>query len=353
MAKEVTRLKRNVRRTLRRVKVSPGKVLCVLFLLTLVVVETPAKHFVLALTGRFQDAYVTYRLASERDALLAANQRLSEEVQSLRSEAFAGEFETKVLTQLEELQGIIESATELDLERGAAPASARKSVSGRDALAAILENPTIKNPNGRPSKPAKRKGTRRGSEGNAEKENISFSPGLFSFRPGIFNPSESAPEVEWTRTRRALVRKADRLAHSLRAMPLGYPVEGEITSGFGYRRSPTAHGRHMHEGLDISLDRGGDVLVTGDGEVFNVEYDGAYGWFVDVQHAPGLTTRYAHLSKPLVKKGQRVGRGDRIALSGNTGRSTGPHLHYEVRVNGNPRDPQPYVLLPQKLSSAF
>jgi murein DD-endopeptidase MepM/ murein hydrolase activator NlpD len=109
----------------------------------------------------------------------------------------------------------------------------------------------------------------------------------------------------------------------------------------------------MHEGLDISLGRGGDVLVTGDGEVFNVEYDGAYGWVVDVLHAPGITTRYAHLSKPLVKKGQMVGRGDRIALSGNTGRSTGPHLHYEVRVNGRPRDPQPYVLLPQKLSSAF
>lgn len=345
--------KRSAWRALRRIRLSSGKVLCVLFLLALVVVETPAKHFVLALTGRFKDAYVTYRLASERDALLAANQRLSDEVQSLRSEAFAGEFETKVLTQLEELQGIIESSTELDLERGPAPASARKSVSGRDALAAILESPTIKNPNGKPSKSAKRRGSKRDSEVTAQKENISLSRSIFSGSPGVFNPSESPHDVEWTRSRRALVRKADRLAQSLRALPLGYPVEGEITSGFGYRRSPTAHGSHMHEGLDISLDRGGDVLVTGDGEVFNVEYDGAYGWVVDVLHAPGITTRYAHLSKPLVKKGQMVGRGDRIALSGNTGRSTGPHLHYEVRVNGRPRDPQPYVLLPQKLSSAF
>jgi murein DD-endopeptidase MepM/ murein hydrolase activator NlpD len=329
-------------------RVSPGKILCVLALLGLVILETPVRHFFFALTGRFQDAYVTYRLVSERDALLAANQRLSEEVQTLKSEALAGEFETKVLTQLEELQGIVEGATELDLERGPAPATARKGVKGRDALVAILENPALNKKQGSSGKK---------SEGNAQrtrgvnKENIAFTPGLLTLRPGLFTPTD--PNAEWSGKRKRIVKRADRLAQALRVLPIGYPAEGEMTSGFGYRVSPFSSGRHMHEGLDISLSKGGDVLATGSGEVINVEHDGAYGWVVDIEHAPGLTTRYAHLSKTLVKVGKRVERGDRIALSGNSGRSTGPHLHYEVRVNGKPRDPKAYVLLPQKLAAAF
>lgn len=348
MNKDVKKRRRSAWRALRRLRLSPGKSLCVVMLVALVVVETPVKHFFLALTGQFKDAYVTYRLVSERDALMAANQRLTEEVQTLKSEALAGEFETKVLTQLEELQGIVEGATELDLERGPAPATARKGVKGRDALVAILENPALNKKNERPNKKGESKNQR---QRDARKENIAFTPGLMTLRPGLFTPTD--PKEEWSSKRKRIVQRADRLAESLRALPLGFPAEGEMTSGFGYRVSPFSNHRHLHEGLDISLNRGGDILATGAGKVINVQYDGAYGWVVDIEHAPGLTTRYAHLSKALVKVGKEVERGDRIALSGNSGRSTGPHLHYEVRVHGRARDPKPYVLLPQKLAAAF
>ena len=130
---------------------------------------------------------------------------------------------------------------------------------------------------------------------------------------------------------------------------MGTPVEGELTSKFGRRASPFSGRSSFHEGLDISLDNGSKVQVTGDGVVSKVEYDSTYGWLIDVTHTHDITTRYAHLSKVLVKEGRRVRRGDLIAYSGSTGRSTGPHLHYEVRLRGMPKNPMPFLALVDKL----
>lgn len=338
------RKRRPFRRGLRRFRLPLSFVLFAAFISVVLVTQTPLRHFALALVKHVEGAYVAYRLTSERDALLAANVRLQEEVESLRQASKGGEFEIKVLTQLEELQGIIEGATELDLDRGTNMAVPRKGPKGRDALASILSNPTLNKKHNKESKNnPKVEGT------HPSKQNISFAPSSFSQKAGVFNPTEPSDKG----VRSQVLEKASRLEWALRYLPLGYPVEGEVTSGFGHRQSPFSHSSSFHEGLDISLSKGGDVLATGAGVVAKAEYDGAYGWVVDVTHSPGLVTRYAHLSKPLVKVGQLVERGDTIALSGNTGRSTGPHLHYEVRVNDRPRNPQSFVMLPQRLSQNF
>jgi murein DD-endopeptidase MepM/ murein hydrolase activator NlpD len=130
------------------------------------------------------------------------------------------------------------------------------------------------------------------------------------------------------------------LAHT----PTIRPVKGWITSGFGYRQSPFTGEREFHKGLDIANRRGTQVVATADGVVTYVGPRGLFGNLIVIDHGHGITTRYAHLEKTLVKKGDRVTRGKTIALMGNTGRSTGSHLHYEVRLNGVPVNPSRYVM---------
>jgi murein DD-endopeptidase MepM/ murein hydrolase activator NlpD len=91
-------------------------------------------------------------------------------------------------------------------------------------------------------------------------------------------------------------------------------------------------------------------MVTADGIVKDVRYHATYGLVVDIEHTPRVVTRYAHLRKSLVKRGAKVARGDAIGLVGSTGRSTGPHLHYEVRIDGEPRNPEDLIALGQRLS---
>ena len=107
-----------------------------------------------------------------------------------------------------------------------------------------------------------------------------------------------------------------------------------VSSQFNPRRINPVTGRlAAHKGVDFAMPVGTPVLATGDGEVIVAKYSGAAGNFIAIRHGSQYTTRYMHLRQLLVKPGQRVKRGDRIALSGNTGRSTGPHLHYELWIN--------------------
>jgi len=122
--------------------------------------------------------------------------------------------------------------------------------------------------------------------------------------------------------------------------PQGWPIKGWLTSYFGLRDSPYTGRRKLHEGLDIAANTGTPVHVTADGVVARVETSSGYGKTVIVDHGYGYRTLYAHNSKNLVKRGQKVSRGDKIAEVGNTGRSTGPHLHYEILLNGVPIDPR-------------
>jgi murein DD-endopeptidase MepM/ murein hydrolase activator NlpD len=141
-----------------------------------------------------------------------------------------------------------------------------------------------------------------------------------------------------------LLEKLKRQRNLLARTPTIRPAEGWITSRFGYRKSPFTSRREMHKGLDISNRIGTPILAAADGVVSYVGKKGLYGNIVIIDHGHGLQTRYAHLSKTLKDKNERVKRGDVIAQMGNTGRSTGPHLHYEVRLNGVPVNPSKYIL---------
>ncbi len=118
------------------------------------------------------------------------------------------------------------------------------------------------------------------------------------------------------------------------------PVNGRITSGFGLRRDPITGRRSMHKGLDIANDRGTPILAAGSGVVTYSGYNGAYGRIVVLSHGYGYKTVYAHNNKNLVKVGDVVSKGEQIAEVGNSGKSTGPHVHFEVHYQGTQIDPK-------------
>lgn len=122
------------------------------------------------------------------------------------------------------------------------------------------------------------------------------------------------------------------------------PVRGLISSGFGMRRDPFTKRRAQHNGLDIIARKGTPVRATGDAIVAKSGRLGALGNGVFLSHGYGVTTRYGHLSRVVVTAGQKVRRGDVVGYVGSTGRSSGYHLHYEVRVDGRPTDPRAYIL---------
>lgn len=121
------------------------------------------------------------------------------------------------------------------------------------------------------------------------------------------------------------------------------PVSGQITSGFGYRSSPGGIGSTNHKGIDIAVPEGTDVAAADGGTITKVDYNGSRGVYVEVTHGNGRKTRYQHLSGYYVQKGDVVKKGQTIAASGNTGHSTGPHLHFEVLEGGTPVNPMNYL----------
>lgn len=139
----------------------------------------------------------------------------------------------------------------------------------------------------------------------------------------------------------ALLRQPRVMFHN--AGPTLWPVRGLVTSGFGVRQSPWGSGRAMHSGLDIQAPYGTPVLATADGEVTFSGRDTEYGGLVIIDHGRDTDTMYAHLSALYVREGQLIRRGTPIGAVGNSGRATGTHLHYEVRVNGAPVDPSGYL----------
>jgi murein DD-endopeptidase MepM/ murein hydrolase activator NlpD len=130
----------------------------------------------------------------------------------------------------------------------------------------------------------------------------------------------------------------------LASTPSIWPTRGWVTSDFGTRLDPYTADRKMHQGMDIATPHGHPIYTPSDGTVVFQGTEGAYGKVLVVDHGYGVKTRYAHLSEFHVRLGDRVKRGDRIGAVGNTGRSTGPHLHYEVRVNGIPENPRKFIL---------
>jgi murein DD-endopeptidase MepM/ murein hydrolase activator NlpD len=157
----------------------------------------------------------------------------------------------------------------------------------------------------------------------------------------------------------ALIRRAELLARSfgqaadslashserLAATPSIMPTQGWLTSAFSAMRAhPILHYARPHEGIDVSAPMGTPIEAPAAGRVIGAGWQAGYGNVVVIDHGFGLETKYAHASRLLVSVGQRVKRGDPVALVGSTGLSTGPHLHYEVHVDGRPVDPLRYVL---------
>jgi len=157
----------------------------------------------------------------------------------------------------------------------------------------------------------------------------------------------------------ALIRRANLLASSfqeaadslsvhsarLAATPSIMPTKGWLSSAFSSMRThPILHVARPHEGIDVTAPMGSPIEAPAGGVVLDAGWESGYGNTVTIDHGFGIVTKFAHASKILVKTGQRVARGERIALVGNTGLATGPHLHYEVHVNGRPVDPLKYVI---------
>lgn len=148
-----------------------------------------------------------------------------------------------------------------------------------------------------------------------------------------------------------LPNRLDKYIAFLRGLPLATPAYGRLTSGFGFRISPFTRHLSLHEGIDISLTSGAPIKSAGVGVVKQVGNNGTYGLMVDVEHSDHLITRYAHLSKAMVQENDKVNMGDLVGLAGSTGRSTGPHLHYEVRVDGRAKNPKNFMNLVHSLRS--
>ncbi len=139
--------------------------------------------------------------------------------------------------------------------------------------------------------------------------------------------------------------QVDRLTRTLVSVPVRKPITGEIdtTSTFGMRVDPFVHAPAMHTGLDFRGTTGDPIRATAAGTVVSAGWSGGYGRMVEIDHGNGLATRYGHLSHIDVQVGQKVVVGQTVGRLGSTGRSTGPHLHYETRVDGEAVDPQRFL----------
>jgi murein DD-endopeptidase MepM/ murein hydrolase activator NlpD len=146
------------------------------------------------------------------------------------------------------------------------------------------------------------------------------------------------------RSLRELLEYFDDRETLLASTPSVWPARGWVTSDFGGRPDPYTGERKKHEGIDIASSVGQPVYAPSDGTVVFAGLEGSYGKVLVIDHGFGVKTRYGHLSEIVVRLGDRVARGTKVAAVGNTGRSTGPHLHYEVRVNGIPENPRKFIL---------
>jgi len=172
---------------------------------------------------------------------------------------------------------------------------------------------------------------------------------------GPFVPVKPLPDSATfeKRLQRISIARAhvERLSRAMQSVPIRQPLPGELdqSSGFGIRVDPFFRRPAMHTGLDFRGDSGDPVRATAAGKVSHAGWQGGYGKMVEIDHGNGLATRYGHLSEISVQVGQSIKIGQIVGKIGSTGRSTGPHLHYETRVDGDPVDPQKFLRAGAKL----
>ena len=174
---------------------------------------------------------------------------------------------------------------------------------------------------------------------------LGLNPERFLGRGGPFEAADGPAGAD-PRFRQLFVawRQLDQLQDGIVAIPAGRPVNtANFTSGYGTRSDPFRGRAAMHAGVDLAGPLGTPIYATADGIVGRSEYAGAYGNLVEINHGQGIQTRYGHMSRLIARPGQRVRRGELIGLMGSTGRSTGSHLHYEVRIDGRAVNPIPFI----------
>jgi murein DD-endopeptidase MepM/ murein hydrolase activator NlpD len=154
---------------------------------------------------------------------------------------------------------------------------------------------------------------------------------------------------------RIAAREFETLAHTFEAVPVRRPTKAaiEITSGYGMRLDPFLKQLALHTGVDFRAEPGDPVRAAAGGKVTQAGWQGGYGIMVEIDHGNGFATRYAHLSAADVAEGTTIAAGRIIGRTGNSGRSTGPHLHYEIRVNGDAIDPMRFLKAGARLSDGF
>jgi murein DD-endopeptidase MepM/ murein hydrolase activator NlpD len=194
----------------------------------------------------------------------------------------------------------------------------------------------------------------------AELKRLGITPARVGSHEGVGGPFESAGNS----TFKSLFdswKKLDQLQDGVIAIPSDKPIRMnvEFTSGFGVRSDPFMHGAAMHPGIDLAGAYGTPIYATAEGTVLRAGWNaGGYGNMVEIDHGRGIVTRYGHMSAVLVHAGDHVTRGEQVGRMGSTGRSTGNHLHYEVRIDGRPVNPIPfmkstdYVIAMQKRAGA-
>ena len=164
---------------------------------------------------------------------------------------------------------------------------------------------------------------------------------------GTFEPAPEVDNEELSKKMQDVFLKIDDLSYYrevLKSVPLGKPIWNyHLSSPFGHRSDPFNKKSAAHKGVDLAANKGNIVKVMADGKVTRSEWVNGYGNFLEIDHENGFKTKYAHLNRLYVKKGQKVKQGEQIAEVGSTGRSTGPHLHYEVIFNGTNVDPMAFI----------
>lgn len=174
-----------------------------------------------------------------------------------------------------------------------------------------------------------------------DKDDYDLSTELSDLQTSLISLSKKAMNQK-TEIDESVTSIKDRLDY-LKAIPSIAPVAAKITASYGYRKNPfTSRGSEFHKGVDFAATYGTKVAATGDGVVLFAGYQAGYGKMVIISHGYGFTTSYCHNSSLLVKKGDKVKKGQAISKVGNTGRSTGTHLHYEVKINGKNVNPAKY-----------
>ena len=205
----------------------------------------------------------------------------------------------------------------------------------------------------------------RGGHGPVDRDDLDALPAIddaglepFDRGPGLADPEAFVAGLEARASAfselfdvseaeiRGMIERLEDLRRLDELLPDTWPTTGFYGSPYGWRRHPILRRWRFHEGLDIASNRRPDIVAAGPGTVAFADWDSGFGRMVLIDHGFGVTTLYGHLSRLNVRAGQTVARGERLGRMGSTGRSTGPHLHFEVRIDGHPVDPGDYVDVP-------